>query len=322
MELINKSILDQYPILEEEGDEKRLFEAIEKDNLIIFYGAGVSKLGGCSTWIELTQNVINEIPSSIFSKLQKSVLMEMSLTDPRKCISICNSILKDKNENLKKYFYEPIKKSVEPTNINNFVEIHDKMFQLKAKCYVTTNIDRGIEEVNDKLGLGGKRIFDLTNIEKDLDIKQFIRDGNIFYIHGQKDNIEDSIFTSSSYITFYQEKSIGEFLNVIFGNEFSVLFIGYSLNDYEILQNLFLSISQQKKIQYTHYILTPLFSRDFAKYEVEKEYFKIFSVKTLPYFIDYDGYEKLNEVLAKLSEIVVKRRIKFSDYEDKIKDIK
>ncbi len=125
--------------------------------------------------------------------------------------------------------------------------------------------------------------------------------GNIFYLHGAVKNLNKTVFVIDSYFEHYWESTkIMDFLHEIFSGAYSVLFIGYGLNEYEILQSLFRATKQRKSGEvdlYKHYLLAPIYSKDLAKFNVDKEYLKIYSVKAIPYFIDYEGYGRLKNVL-------------------------
>jgi hypothetical protein len=316
IELFNKSDMDNHPEFNPDGEDRRLFNAIRDDSLVIFYGAGVSMLAGCAGWEELAENIIDAFPENIYSKLDKTILKEISTNDPKKVISICYQKARTNSNLLENVYFRTIKDSVKPTNKREFSEIHSKIFDLNAISYITTNIDRGIESI-DRADLGSKEIVDLTNYDKHLDLSEKIKYGNIFYLHGTVDNIENTIFTVDRYFNFYSEEKINRFLREIFGGKYSVLFIGYSLNEYEILQNIFLAVRDlDREVDlYNHFLLTPIYTRDLAKFNIEKDYFKIFSIKAIPYFIDYEGYGRLKYVLD-----LLRRRIK--EYKPDVLSIK
>ena len=326
-ELYSKEMIDEHPIYDKNGDEKKLFEAIRQDKLIVFYGAGVSMLAGCASWTDLAIKIVKKIPNNRLSILQKTILSDIATFDPKKCITICYSIMKTDSDELNKCYYAPIQESLSPINSDNFIEIHNLLYDLQAKSYVTTNIDKGIERISDKIELGKKKKIDLTNpkledefdFSGEFDFSNYIRDGNFFYLHGTKDeNIHNSIFTANNYFDFYKRGYVNKFLHTIFKGEYTVLFIGYSFNDYEILQNIFLALDKENPYTYNHYLLSPIYSKDYAKFEIEREYFKLFSIKALPYFKDYVGYEKLFDVLNRLIKDVNDLKSKMEDY---IKDV-
>lgn len=307
IELFNKEDIDSFPKFSPQGEDKNLFEAIKNDKLVVFYGAGVSMLAGCASWEQLAHNIINKFPLEIYSEQDKVILKEIAIDEPKKAISICYHRAKQNKKLLEDVYFNTIKLSVIPKNLNAFAAIHAKIFDLNAISYITTNIDKGIETIS-KIDLKGKKITDLTTLGEELGLIDKIKDGNIFYLHGTIDHIEKTIFTVDSYLNFYSKDSavITRFLREIFSRKYSVLFIGYSLSEYEILQNIFLAAGgQSKEVDlYNHFLLAPIYSKDLAKFNIEKNYFRIFSVKAIPYFIDHESYGRLQYVLDLLRKTV------------------
>lgn len=66
IELFPKSDLDAYPTFQPEKDYERLFESIQKDKLVVFFGAGVSRLAGCGSWRGLAVNIVQSFPNDVF----------------------------------------------------------------------------------------------------------------------------------------------------------------------------------------------------------------------------------------------------------------
>ncbi|MCI0448256.1 MAG: SIR2 family protein [Chlorobi bacterium] len=135
-----------------------------------------------------------------------------------------------------------------------------------------------------------------------------MKNSNFFYLHGKKSRIENTIFSQDSYFKFYNDNKINEFLREIFS--YCVLFIGYSLRDYEILKNLFAtSLNSETSSNLNHYLLVPIFSKDYSEFLIRSEYFKVFSVKSIPYFLDDESYDELFNVIKQLQKLIDARRI-------------
>ncbi|MCI0448257.1 MAG: hypothetical protein L0Y79_00540 [Chlorobi bacterium] len=132
-------------------EDEKLLEAIKNDRLIIFLGAGVSMLAGCESWDGLAINIIKKFPTDIYSFQEKEILKKIAYNDPKECITICYSKVKNEKSLLQKYFYNPIIDSITPQNRDKFSEIHDRIFNLNARAYVTTNIDEGLKKLQIKL---------------------------------------------------------------------------------------------------------------------------------------------------------------------------
>ena len=301
IELFDRSHIEGFPRFFRDGDDRRLFEAIKNQELIVFYGAGVSKLAGCAGWYELACNVIQCFGSSVYSDLYKAVLRETAAVDARKAISICAARAKADPE-LEAAYYQAIRDSVKPQNEAAFIDIHEQLCGLRPAAFITTNIDKGIERVPAEV-FGARKVINLTTL--DVDPIPDLRNGNIFYLHGSTDAIDKTVLTTDQYIEYYYNRpkpDLKNFLREVFIGKYSVLFLGYGLAEYEILQNIYLAANGHDSAprENRHFLLTPIFSRDVAKFNVETEYFRLFSVRAIPYFIDHEGYGRLNYVLREL----------------------
>lgn len=301
IELFDREHIDSFPRFQPDKEDKRLFEAIKNQELIVFYGAGVSMLAGCASWNGLANKVIGAFASAIYSDLDKTVLRELAGVDPRKAISICSSRAKG-DPALKEYYYGAIRESVTPSDAAAFANIHEQLFRLNPVAFITTNIDKGMQSIPPEL-LGARKIFNLTT--DDVDAAVELRNGNIFYLHGSTDALPNAILTTDQYIDFYYNNPkphLTRFLREVFSGKYCVLFLGYSLSEYEILQNIYLAAKagDGPQSETRHFLLTPIYTRDIAKFNIEKGYFRIFSVRAIPYFIDHEGYERLNYVLSEL----------------------
>jgi len=304
-ELFDRSIIESFPKFNPSGEHKKLFEAMRKDNLIIFFGAGVSLLAGCAGWDKMAYNLVDTFPNSICSELEKNILKRIAISDQMKVISICFQMAKGDENLLKDVYYQSIINSVKPESPELFSYIHNKILDLKAISYVTTNIDKGLNSASSEKRRG-RQIYDMTNDPEAAKSVNEIRNGNIFYLHGTIDHMDKAILTLDNYCCHYNKKETIWFLRNIFSNDSTVLFIGYSLSDYEILQNIFSATKNedyQNKEAPKHFLLSPIFSKDLAEFNIMKSYFNILSIESIPYFIDYDGYSRLDYVLDLLKKI-------------------
>ncbi len=54
------------------------------------------------------------------------------------------------------------------------------------------------------------------------------------------------------------------------------------------------------------YILSPIFTHEMTKFELERDYYKSFGVEAIPYIIDEEGYERINFVLNNFAKVIDK----------------
>ena len=265
-------------------------------------------LAGCAGWTEMAQKVASALTPAIYSDLDRNVLNEISLTDPRKVISICKAKVSH-DPQLERVYFQAIRDSVTPTNESAFAAIHERLFDLKPAAFVTTNIDKGMERVAPAFRVG-KEIIDLTKI--DADPGDRLRNSNIFYLHGSVDNLDRAVLTLDQYLDFYysdRRRWVRDFLSQIFSGRFCVLFLGYGLTEYEIIQNIYQAAPESKRglRENRHFLLTPIYTRDIARFNIERTYFEGVGVCSIPYFIDHEGFPRLNPVLSDLKRKINER---------------
>lgn len=306
--LITKDQLDQYPILDPSGNELKLIEAIRNRKLIIFYGAGVSMLGGAPSWKQLAREILTKLDKA-FLPGENAALGRMIDLDPRKAITICR--YRARLENMEDIYFDALQEklapSSNPTISRRLYYIHDQLRQLNALAYLTTNVDEGMACLGKKLVRESVQIFDCTTQEvRATDLKN----GNVIYLHGCLNNLQNAIFTVDQYAAHYNTGSkIIPLLNEAFNRELTVLFVGYSLADHEIVQSILwavggMSSSIKSASPIAHYLLRGITVEEYAQFRLESDYFSSMSIRSLPYFIDYDNHDRLLGVIQRLYRLV------------------
>lgn len=307
-------------IFEHEEVFAKLKEAIKNQKLVIFLGSGISMLGGCESWLGLTKQLIDHLTSvKVFNFSEQRRLHELCSINLRKAITICmNRAVK--NGKVDDY-NDSIIKSVTPNNYKVFDEIHKSIIELEPLFFITTNIDDGIERnlPSDIYNNPSRLIFNLTdetsldkvkiniNFQGNIDqmVLSHMKYGNIYYLHGSKKAISKTIFKDDDYYVFYEKPRIKKFLREVFSGEYTVLFIGYSLSEHEILSNLFLSMNNNSLITSVespqHYSLLPIFSSEINDIHLEEEYLNIFKIQPVFYYIDFESYNALSKILVQLN---------------------
>lgn len=293
-------------------DFPELHQAAKDDSIILFIGAGIAKLYGCPLWNEMARFLVQKLrKEKILDYAEEKVLLDDALTNPRKVISICYKRCVDSNK--RAIYDDAIKESVEikDTNIDKANNIFKKIFSLNSIAYITTNIDDGLKNYVQKLKNSGNNIntYNCTspNDKKRIEhLNNIIKDGNAIYLHGNIENISECILSVDKYLSFYNEAN--NFLNKLFlrikEKKRIIIFIGYSLGEWDIIERIYKMKNGPKEV--VAYLLSPIFSSDLIKFNLEKDYYESFGVKAIPYIIDEDGYERINLVLDNLSNAINK----------------
>jgi len=277
-------MINEIPEIPEE-----LKNAATMGNLVVFIGAGVSKQIGCKDWSELASNLINkchitenDIGNTCINFREKKSLLEE--TDYKKVITICYNILKDNDKG--EFFFSELKESLNP-KISGDRNIYDELRDLDA-VYITTNVDDHFDNKFDKKNVHYiDKEFNISNIKK----------GSLFHIHGSLKNQESMIFTVQEYIQRYNNPEFIKFLDEIF-NEFNVLFIGYGMNEFELIDYLIKNVEIYKKDdEIKHFILLPFFAHEENLLELYSYYYKEMQIKVIGYAYDEKGFSQLYKIL-------------------------
>jgi hypothetical protein len=314
----------------QEKDFPELHQAAKDDNIILFLGAGLAKMYGCLLWSEMAKKLSEVLLKyKMISYAEEDILSKESEIDPRKVISICYSLCKNEREKL--IIYEKtikdtikIKKGKSRKNLN---EIYELIFSINPKVYLTTNLDLGIKSYSSLYINPNQRIYNCTSpydkgVIKEISY-QIFKDGNIVYLHGNYENIENSILTVDQYLEYYSDKE--NFLRNLFSNiDGFIVFIGYGLTEWDVIEKIYKIYKSNKesfKIEITGCLLSPVFTHEITKFKLEQSYYESFGVKSIPYLIDNEGYKTLKRVLENLKNALDKTRPTTYDVIKEIEEI-
>ncbi len=281
--------------------EEPIKDAFKNDKLAFFLGAGVSNLIGCPDWTQLTNKLIECCykENLIDFKLKEDLL---KLRDNKKKISICKHILENKKNGLffsKFKEYLKISKEKEKENKDDDKDIYEYLKNISA-IFITTNHDdylsRHFDENKDVA-------YELDHFDADN-----IGSYKLYHLHGHIRSNGSIITTVDDYLERYSKPKFKTFIKKLLKSEYTLIFIGYGLNEFELLDYLALTDEENKKSRNPHYILLPFFSHQKKLAEFEQVYFKNFNINIIAYSKDKKGYDFLIEIIRewknKLTETV------------------
>lgn len=195
-------------------DEIKVYR--QKNKVSFFVGAGVSRLSGFPSWEGLVQKIADELGyhyevnkegNPIFSSEQLLQIPQMYATS------------KDKDTYLEKV-EESFSKECSP-NI-----VHDLILAFSPCNILTTNYDTLLEDTATKYG----RNYSIINC--DASISEVETQNYIVKVHG--DFSSDFVLKEEDYLNYENNyKLVDNVVKTIFATNL-VIFIGYSLNDYNI----------------------------------------------------------------------------------------
>ncbi|MCW6092372.1 SIR2 family protein, partial [Clostridium sporogenes] len=199
-------------------DEKIRYikKAKDENRLVIFVGAGVSKNSDLPDWSELVKEFVNRLNYPI-SK-DKELSSDEYLKIPQYYYNIHG------REN-----YERVIKEVLDIE-RECNEIHELIFRLNPKHIITTNYDRLLENTM----IEQRMIFDV--ISKDKDLLDSNKSNYIIKMHGDIKALDNIVLKENDYLNYSQNHILIETFikSLLVSNTF--LFVGYSLNDYNLKQ--------------------------------------------------------------------------------------
>lgn len=308
-----------------------IIEAASAARLVLFVGAGVSRLAGGLSWPEAANNALKEIVDKGLIPFAEAE--QLRNEHPKKLLSIAMDISQDAGEVL------------------NF----DRIFcppesQLDAKIYrdlysigvpiVTTNYDEGLDyqalreepvagPVQALSGVGPqnatippKRKGVVYVDKKDLTIEKLQQPGSVIHLHGSVRFASSMVVSTRQYITHYRDDLVQVFLRDLFEGDYTVLFVGYGLEEEEILEYVVqksqpsLTLGSQ---EIKHFWLYPHLGFQEARFRhLSKYYQNHCNVKLEKFSIDRTGYTQLADVIAEWTE-VLRSKVRAPEFLDKVR---
>ena len=243
-------LIDYKKLLKEEAFK----DAVKTKKICLFLGSGVGFNIGMPDWQGLAEKIVKfSLKYGIIKRSEKIDLLRIN--NPLKVISICIEMIENFNkedifnEFLIDLFYKKPKKEFQKSKIyKNLI----KLYKEKRVLIVQTNYDVMIEKEQSKeegenrnyiIPFLSEKILD----EKFLDTKKIMN--SIIYLHGRlsgdkselkKSSYKDLILNKRQYNEIYILENRNEyirqkeFIKFLLKN-FYIIFLGYSLNDTEIL---------------------------------------------------------------------------------------
>ena len=273
-----------------------------ENDVIVFFGNGISRLSGVISWEELGIKLLKKLLDE--KKIDYEVFNSLKLEkNTIEIISIFNEKMRlDYSHKYKEKIVNCIESFLKPERKEEFRKLYDCLSKLNATEYITTNYITGFD--------------DKTN-------------SKTWYLHGKIDKIKNDIdsfydnelvLTLSQYLQKYKKDSE---TNKKLSDKFSektVVFVGFGFQEYEIIQHL---VPPPSNKQNHHYLLKP-----YCSYEndLKKEYEAIYrnlSTDIIWYDISKYGHSVLEDILKSWSDeiqnILFKRNLKLKEEKEILK---
>lgn len=278
---------------------ERIQHYMDNGKIAVFVGAGVSRLSGYPSWYEIIKKMANELG-----------YLESDSLSTEDYLKISQMYFIEKSE--EKYL-ETIKKFFDGKYETN--EVHDLIFSLQPKHLLTTNYDTLLEKTAVKFGKN------YSVINADTAVSGCESNQYIIKLHGDFD--EKFVLKEADYLNYEMEYMlIDNIVKSVFATNL-VIFIGYSLNDY----NIKLIMNWVKNVQADTFIRPIFIHTDKSLSNIERHYqnqrgLEVLDCNDFGSFEDDDYLHRyttvLNAILEKVKttkegeeEICVEKRLDF-----------
>jgi hypothetical protein len=266
-------------------------DGVNNDTLAVFIGAGVSRLEpiNCQGWDELARNLVRRCYKEDIINFREHDSLSQ-IPDHKKTITICYRLFN--NKHCADVFYEEMNSALREGADIEIPNIYDDIYKLRGLS-ITTNADTHF----DRIFINPSNILYRAS--------DFREDGldstNLYHIHGSIRDRNSLIFTVPAYIQRYTNPEFRGFLGRIF-REYTVLFLGYGLTEFEILEFILRDSFINPRGAPRHFILSPFYSGEENILRYEQEFYSDLGINILGYEKDANGYEQLIEVIRHWNE--------------------
>lgn len=285
-----------------------IIQAALNGNLILFVGAGISRLVGLPSWSGLADEIMKDLRKKEF--LDYSEIEQLKTLDAKKRLSIAELIAPNKDDirnQIKSYL----------SDASEADSIYKALNDIGCSC-VTTNYDillsPRFNETKDgsTTARSGKRLSDP---------EQFLphrlnEPGTVIHLHGSVKNSETMIITAKDYLEHYDKANVRVLLKHLFSNHV-VLFLGYGLEEAEILEHILRWGEAQKASERRKFTLQGFFRSEQPLYEnLYKYYERSFGIHLIGFERDKENYEAQERIIKSWAErIEIKKRPLADDVE-------
>lgn len=288
---------------------QEIVNAIENNQMLIFLGAGISRLYGYPGWRELGNNLVDILAEKHYINYSQKEILKSEVFKPAEVVTIACSIFGKNKEIGLDYVIKELSTD-KINNLNNLTSI-SKYLSNYNSLILTTNADTSLE--NSKYLKQRVILNDLTKYKPEEHNSL-----SIIHLHGSIDNPNTMVFTSEQYGRAYNvDSDFGKKLKELFNSNWTILFIGYGVNEFELIRYF---LNDKNKNVKRLFLLEGYLNKDIVKYDLDLKYFDSLGITLVPYSRERFNYSNLIRVLKKWDKDVRTRTVALSLTKKKIID--
>jgi hypothetical protein len=265
--------------------------AAQSGELVVFVGAGISRLIKCPSWEEFADKVLEQLVPKGIDYYDLSQIK--SIADPKKQLSIAKIVARSKRIEID--YPSIFRVQREPDDIYTYLNSFDSSF-------VTTNYEKYLSPNSRKADPEEKWRFykreQLLRVNLD-------SNGNVVHIHGCVDDPENMVITTKDYLDHYSSKEVRDFLTYLFKTK-TVLFLGYGLEEIELLEYILRRGQVPRRAgeeRLRRYILQGFFNAERALCDLLRDYYReSFATDLIAFPKDYENYRQQIRIIASWSK--------------------
>ena len=257
-------------------------------NLVLFVGAGTSILVGLPSWEDLARLALEDFRQKGY--LNYSELEQLKGLDPKKQLSIAEQIAKDNTIS-----FELAKHLAIGTGDKG---IYNYLNKIGCPC-VTTNYEELLEPHFYPTKDGSSTATPVTRVfqKKELLAGLLNKPGTVVHLHGSVFSPETMVVTTKQYLEHYEDETVQVFLGELFEKK-TVLFIGYRLEEAEILEHILRRGRTKDTKNRRRFALMPFFRSQLPLYTMLYGYYaKTFGVHLVGFVRDHKDYKQLEDLM-------------------------
>lgn len=276
-----------------------IISAVNEKKLILFIGAGFSKLCGLPLWNTLADSLINacvEEDDINFSYADRNMISKNK--DSKTLITIAYYLFEESGKldtfnSLMYKFLSNLDDSPETTKTRNKLM---ELVSFSGATVLTTNSDSILHNCFGHDDFIYYRLEDIYKFEIN-------NHRQLLHLHGYKGDMKTMVYTARQYLERYADKKFKRKIRDIFNSDYTILFIGYGLNEMQLLDFLI----DESDVTKNRFVLDGFFGYEEADFLAKQHYYKAFDIQLIGYHRDDNDYLELVQALNYLIEESMKK---------------